>query len=134
MRIRLGENPSHLRHSLTLPSLPCSLPGKLPKDNRIPWRRDSNIADGFVNHHDLSGGYYDAGDYIIFGWPLASATTVLAWGLLEYEDAYTQAGELGHMLATVKWPLDWLLKAHVAPDMLYVQVGDGKIEHKYWGR
>ena len=65
---------------------------------------------------------------------MASATTVLAWGLLEYEDAYTQAGELGHMLATVKWPLDWLLKAHVAPDTLYVQVGDGKIEHKYWGR
>jgi len=134
MYIRLGEYPSPWRHSLTLPSLRFSFLGKLPKDNRIPWRRDSNIADGFLSHHDLSGGYYDAGDYIIFGWPLASATTVLAWGLLEYEDAYTQTGELGHTLATVKWPLDWLLKAHVAPDTLYVQVGDGKVEHEYWGR
>ncbi|TFJ85121.1 hypothetical protein NSK_003544 [Nannochloropsis salina CCMP1776] len=108
--------------------------GKLPSDNRIPWRRDSNIADGFDSDVELSGGYYDAGDYLIFGWPLASSTTVLIWGLLEYEDAYTEAGELGHMLATVKWPLDWLLKAHVAPDALYVQVGDGKVEHRYWGR
>lgn len=70
----------------------------------------------------------------MFGWPMAFATTTLAWGVLEYEDAYNHSGELGHMLESIKWPLDWLLKAHVAPDALYTQIGSGFVEHKYWGR
>ena len=33
--------------------------GKLPKDNRIPWRGDSMLDDGKDVGHDLSGGYFD---------------------------------------------------------------------------
>lgn len=33
--------------------------GKLPKDNRIPWRGDSALNDRGSNGEDLTGGYYD---------------------------------------------------------------------------
>ena len=33
--------------------------GKLPKNNRIPWRGDSALNDRGLNGEDLSGGYYD---------------------------------------------------------------------------
>ena len=35
--------------------------GKLPRNNRIPWRGDSALKDGQDVKKDLSGGYYDAG-------------------------------------------------------------------------
>lgn len=33
--------------------------GKLPKNNRIPWRGDSALNDHGLNGEDLTGGYYD---------------------------------------------------------------------------
>ena len=33
--------------------------GKLPENNRIPWRHDSNLLDGSIVGDDLSGGFYD---------------------------------------------------------------------------
>ena len=35
-----------------------------------------------------------AGDYVKFGYPMAGAATVLAWGAVEYAEAYKAAGEL----------------------------------------
>lgn len=34
--------------------------GKLPKDNRIPWRNNSALNDVGEKGEDLSGGYYDS--------------------------------------------------------------------------
>ncbi len=34
----------------------------------------------------------------------------------------------------VKWASDYFIKAHVAPNKLYGQVGDGYADHSYWGR
>ena len=56
--------------------------GKLPENNRIPWRGDSALYDkGNYNGSavDLTGGYYDAGDNLKFGYPLAYSMTVLSW-------------------------------------------------------
>ena len=44
--------------------------GKLPDNNRVPWRADSGLKD------DVLGGYYDAGDHVKFGFPMAAMTTV----------------------------------------------------------
>lgn len=35
--------------------------GKLPDDNRIPWRGDSSLLDAGDNGEDLTGGWYDGG-------------------------------------------------------------------------
>ena len=34
----------------------------------------------------------------------------------------------------VKWATDYFIKAHVAPNQFYGQVGDGNADHAYWGR
>ena len=39
--------------------------GKLPKNNRIPWRGDSGLKDGCDVGHDLTGGWYD-GERLLF--------------------------------------------------------------------
>ena len=33
-----------------------------------------------------------AGDYVKFGFPMAGAMTNLAWGAIDYRDAYEEAG------------------------------------------
>ena len=51
----------------------------------------------------MSGGYYDAGDTVKFGFPLSSSLTVLAWGGLQYEEGYKAAGSLADLEGTVRW-------------------------------
>ena len=63
------------------------------------------------------------GDHLKFTFPMAWSVTTLCWGLLEYWDAYESVGEGDHMLDTIKWPLDYLIKAHAAAEVLYYQVG-----------
>jgi len=107
--------------------------GKLPSNNRVPWRKDSAVNDVGENGEDLSGGWYDAGDYVKFGLPMASSATVLAWGLIEFREGYKQAKELANMESCIRWPLDYFLKA-IGDNEFYAQVGDGDLDHGYWGR
>nr|AAK12339.1 cellulase [Coptotermes acinaciformis] len=108
--------------------------GKLPADQKVTWRKDSALDDKGNNGEDLTGGYYDAGDFVKFGFPLAYTATVLAWGLVDYEAGYSSAGATDDGRKAVKWATDYLLKAHTAATELYGQVGDGDADHAYWGR
>nr|BAL60587.1 cellulase [Neomysis intermedia] len=108
--------------------------GKLPSSNRIPWRGDSALNDGSDVGKDLTGGYYDAGDHVKFGFPMAGTVTVLGWGVVEYRDAYTDSGQLEYGLDALKWGTDYFLKAHTASSELYGQVGNGGADHSFWGR
>ncbi|XP_054279448.1 endoglucanase E-4-like [Macrosteles quadrilineatus] len=108
--------------------------GRLPPSNRIPWRSDSAVNDMGQDGEDLTGGYYDAGDFVKFGFTMASTTTLLAWGCLSYKDAYVEAGEWEHALEALRWAADYFIKCHVSPYELYGQVGDFALDHQYWGR
>ena len=108
--------------------------GKLPESNRIPYRKDSALNDRGSNGEDLTGGYYDAGDFVKFNFPMAYTITVLSWGMIQYEDAYKASGEYQNMLDAIKWGTDYFIKCHTAKFELYGQVGDGHAEHAYWGR
>ena len=35
---------------------------------------------------------FSAGDFVKFGFPMAYTVTVLAWGVIDYESAYSAAG------------------------------------------
>jgi len=96
--------------------------GKLPSTNRIPWRGDSALGDKGDNGQDLTGGWYDAGDFVKFGFPMASTVTVLTWGVVEYRDAYKSAGELDNVMDSIKWATDYFIKAHTAKFEFYGQV------------
>jgi len=71
---------------------------------------------------DLVGGYYDAGDHVKFGLPMAFTVTMLSWSLIEYGGDVADAGELGHALEAVKWGTDYFIKAHTRPDELWAEV------------
>jgi endoglucanase len=107
--------------------------GKLPANNRVEWRGDSGLKDGSDRGIDLTGGWYDAGDHMKFGFPMASSTTLLAWGVMEYEDAYKKSGQYNSMLDNLRWVNNYFIKAHPSPTVLWGQVGKGSLDHAWWG-
>lgn len=107
--------------------------GVLGAGNRVSWRGDSAVTDGADVGLDLSGGFYDAGDHVKFGLPFTASMTMLAWGALEEPDAYRRSGQLAPLKANLRWGMDWLVKAHPQPQVLYGQVGNGNADHAWWG-
>ncbi|WP_182899293.1 glycoside hydrolase family 9 protein [Microbispora sp. H10830] len=107
--------------------------GKLPSTNRVTWRGDSALNDGKDAGLDLTGGWYDAGDHVKFGLPMAFSTTMLAWGAVDYRDAYASSGQLTYLLNSLRFVNDYFVKAHPSPNVLYGQVGSGNADHAWWG-
>lgn len=69
---------------------------------------------------DLVGGYYDAGDNVKFGFPMAFTTTMLSWSVIEFGGL--MKGELQNAREAIRWATDYLLKATAKPGIIYVQV------------
>ena len=121
------------RHiELSLLFYECQRSGPLPKTNRIYWRHDSMVDAGADAGVDLTGGYYDAGDNVKFNFPQAAAMTLLAWSGIEFGDGYKKSGQFEYLLDAVKWGTDYFIRCHTAKNELYVQVGDGQLDHSWW--
>ncbi|PSR91439.1 Endoglucanase [Actinidia chinensis var. chinensis] len=108
--------------------------GYLPSTQRVQWRGHSGLNDGKANGVDLVGGYYDAGDNVKFGLPMAFTITMMSWSIVEYGRQMAASGELGHAMDAVKWGTDYLIKAHPHPNVFYGEVGDGNTDHFCWQR
>ncbi|KAH7276275.1 hypothetical protein KP509_39G000600 [Ceratopteris richardii] len=108
--------------------------GKLPANQRVQWRGDSAVDDGKTQGVDLQGGYYDAGDHVKFGFPMAYSMTMLAWGIVQYKQALSINGELGHALEALRWGTEYFIKAHPEPNVFWTEVGDGASDHDCWQR
>ncbi|XAR70101.1 Cellulase [Bertholletia excelsa] len=107
--------------------------GKLPSNQRLKWRGDSALSDGSSDHVDLVGGYYDAGDNVKFGLPMAFTTTMLAWSVIEFGNS--MQNQIQNVRDAIRWSTDYLLKASTStPETLYVQVGDPNQDHSCWER
>ncbi|KAG0197170.1 hypothetical protein BGX28_009314 [Mortierella sp. GBA30] len=89
--------------------------GKLPSDQRVSW------------------GYYDAGDYIKFSFPLTFTLTEICYGGLEFFDGYILSNQTQYLDQMLRWGLDWLIKAHPNNNTFYVQVGISEVDNNYWG-
>ncbi|KAH7533113.1 hypothetical protein FEM48_Zijuj04G0095700 [Ziziphus jujuba var. spinosa] len=103
--------------------------GRLPYNQRVTWRDHSGLTDGLEQGVDLVGGYYDAGDHVKFGLPMAFTMTMLSWGVIEFRQQISAAGELEHAMEAIKWGTDYFIKAHTSPN-----VGDGDTDHYCWQR
>ncbi|KAI8552904.1 hypothetical protein RHMOL_Rhmol06G0304600 [Rhododendron molle] len=108
--------------------------GRLPHNQRVTWRHHSGLSDGLEQGVDLVGGYYDAGDNVKFGLPMAFTVTMLSWGVIEYGEQIADAGEYHHALEAIKWGTDYFVKAHSHHNVLWAQVGDGDTDHYCWQR
>ncbi|PWA45772.1 endoglucanase [Artemisia annua] len=108
--------------------------GKLPWTQRVKWRCDSALVDGVSKNVNLSGGYYDAGDNVKFGWPMAYTVALLSWAAIEYSEPINSVSQLDYLRSEIRWGADYILKAHVSANKLYTQVGDGNKDHACWER
>lgn len=68
--------------------------GHLPETHRVPWRGDSALEDRGTRGEDLTGGYYDASDFVKFSFTMAFTTTILSWGMLSFKDGYSKTGRV----------------------------------------
>ena len=106
---------------------------------RVPWRQPAALGDGGDVGVDLSGGWFDAGDHVKFGLPMAYSATMLGWSIDEFPSAYQQAGELAYARDNLRFVLDYFLQAYrpngagAADDVFYYQVGDPGADHAFWG-
>ncbi|KAK9081480.1 hypothetical protein Syun_030804 [Stephania yunnanensis] len=108
--------------------------GKLPPHSRLSWRGDSGLDDGKIENVDLVGGYYDAGDNVKYGLPMAFTVTSLSWTALFYRSELQATRELENVHAAIRWGTDYFLKCTPKKNHLYVQVGDPVLDHQCWMR
>lgn len=104
----------------------CQQAGELPDWNRVEWRADSITAD------EIPGGWYDAGDHVKFNLPMAYSASMLAWGLYQYPDGIEQCGEMTNYVNNLQFVLDYLAACDKGDEVVY-QVGNGQIDHTWWG-
>ncbi len=112
--------------------------GPLPADNRINWRGDSGLNDGSDVGLDLTGGWYDAGDHVKFGFPMAFTATMLGWSGVEDQTAYENIQQWDYLKDNLRFVSDYFIKCHVrnpdgSTDRFYGQVGNGSADHAWWG-
>ncbi|MDH5825117.1 glycoside hydrolase family 9 protein [Sphingobacterium sp. SG20118] len=112
-----------------------------------PYLQDScHTHDGFVLHAnkvgiadstqiDAGGGWHDASDYLQYSTTSANATYHLLAAYRDFPNVFgdqKQAngldGENGRadVLDEAKWGLDWLIKMHPAPNLMFNQIADDR--------
>jgi endoglucanase len=105
----------------------CQQSGPLPDWNRATqWRGDSCL------HDQVTGGWYDAGDHVKFGLPMAYTAAMLGWSMYEYADAYKDSGQDTALNNNLKFVLDYFVKCDQGSSLIY-QIGDGGKDHSWWG-
>ncbi|XP_070208106.1 uncharacterized protein [Littorina saxatilis] len=93
--------------------------GKVPVGGHVTWLGDSGLDDCVV------GGWYDGQGSVKSGFPMATAVTLMLWGLHKFKDGYAHAGQLDLMYNSIRWPLDYFLQAwDPFQQELVVQIGD----------
>src|SRR5687767_5473176 len=111
----------------------CQRSGQLPADNRVTWRANSAMNDGSDVGHNLTGGWYDAGDHVKFNFPMAFSATMLAWGGIDFAAGYNASAQMTYLKRNLRFVNDYFIKCHTAPNELYGQVGNGGTDHAWWG-
>ncbi|KAK6115240.1 hypothetical protein DH2020_007509 [Rehmannia glutinosa] len=65
---------------------------------------------------------------------MAFTATVLSWAILEYGDQMKVVDQLEPAQNSLKWITDYLINAHPTDNVLYIQVGNPKVDHSCWTR
>lgn len=104
----------------------CQQAGPLPDWNEVEWRADSTMTD------EVTGGWYDAGDHVKFNLPMAYSASMLAWGLYQYPDGLEKTGEMETYVNNLSFVLDYLAACDEGDTAVY-QVGNGQMDHTWWG-
>lgn len=102
-------------------------------DGYVLYGKKAGIKDS--THVDVVGGWHDASDYLQYSTTSANATYHLLAAYRDFPkifmDEKTANGLEGKngiadVLDEAKWGLDWLLKMHPEPDILFNQIADDR--------
>lgn len=104
----------------------CQQAGPLPEWNEVEWRADSNVDDY------VTGGWYDAGDHVKFNLPMAYSASMLAWGMYQYPEGLAASGLKEMYVNNLTFVLDYLAACDEG-DIAVYQVGNGQMDHTWWG-
>ncbi|CAO1631634.1 unnamed protein product [Sympodiomycopsis kandeliae] len=104
--------------------------GVLPDNFRIDWRNNSVLTDGQSVGRNLSGGFFDAGNFIKAMPPLAWTLTQIAYSAVLWGQGFEDAGQAYYLDSTLRNGLDWIMNASSANETLDVFVGNQSV---YWG-
>ncbi|CAO1616858.1 unnamed protein product [Jaminaea pallidilutea] len=104
--------------------------GVLPQDFRVDWRNDSVLDDGEDVGVDLSGGFFDAGNFIKVLLPLTYTLNSIMEPALLWGEAFTSAQQNYYLDETLRNGLNWIMNASSQTDTLHMFVGT---EIAYWG-
>jgi endoglucanase len=102
------------------------------KDNEFSWRGACHVNDK-IGSDDVTGGYHDAGDHVKFGLPQCWSAAILGWAMYEYPSVFASEPRKTKYFRMLKWFTDYFLKCHPVPGKFYYNVGDGNVDHGYWG-
>ncbi|HVG40153.1 MAG TPA: glycoside hydrolase family 9 protein, partial [Chitinophagaceae bacterium] len=109
-----------------------------------PFLKDScHTKDGYTLYGpmkdstpvNVAGGWHDASDYLQYSTTSANATYHLLMAYRDYPQAFTDTkmangldGKNGvaDVLDEARWGLDWLLKMHPQPDVMFNQIADDR--------
>ena len=105
--------------------------GSIDSKCGISWRGNCHTQDG------VPGGFHDAGDHVKFGLPAGYTASVLGWSYYEFKDAYSGTGLTSHLQMLTDYFCEFFkasttLSGDSVSSFVY-QVGDGDLDHNYWG-
>jgi len=84
--------------------------GPVPLDHRVEWRGPSAMRDGSDVGRDLTGGWYDAGDGVVWTGNDSFGASMLAWSLVKYRDVYIQTSQYRIAIDRLREISDYLTK------------------------
>lgn len=117
-----------------------------------PYLKDScHTHDGFTmyassvglpdsTHIDAGGGWHDASDYLQYSTTSANATFHLLAAYRDFPQVFSDEKQangldgkngIADVLDEAKWGLDWLLKMHPKPNMMFNQIADDRDHSGY---
>jgi hypothetical protein len=109
-----------------------------------PFLKDScHTKDGYSmygpmpdsTHIDVSGGWHDATDYLQYSMTSANATYHLLAAYRDFPQVFADnhqanglpgKNKIPDVSDEARWGLDWLLKMHPAPDLMFNQLADDR--------
>ena len=57
-----------------------------------------------------------------------------SWGAVDFKEGFVKACEWENAKAMIKWATDYFIAAHTADNEFVGQVGNGDLDHAWWGR
>ncbi|MBN9693533.1 MAG: glycoside hydrolase family 9 protein [Verrucomicrobia bacterium] len=90
--------------------------GRLSPLNRVTWRGPACLTDGADMGHDLSGGWFDAGDHWTANLTMSFAAMTLAWSAVEHPETWEKTGQMEELLAGLIHVNDYFLRCVLNPE------------------